>query len=297
MKKVFVLLLTLVTFQLAYSQDKVILNSEDIIQGKILNDEFGSVSMVVTTDGIKDTIQILKTQVQKIVYGPDAIFTRPISVGFSPSITFLGVRKQLNDVLVSNSYDGNYTSWLFGQSSSQFPKVTSFLSLVLEGNYRLNKRNALGLKGGIFNHIQAKGYNYDKGGHVEINYMDMGIIPFFRWYALSDKIHFDLGPSFNMIALKGEGLVADVFQEGPNSMKRLAIGVTAGAGVSIFERSHSYLHLNINYQFFTTKATLDPIYYVDSNEVSSVVIPSQEIKLNQFSIGIIYGRKFKDWFE
>jgi hypothetical protein len=296
MKKL-IFLLVIFSTTLAFGQDKVILNSKDEINGKILNDEFGAVKMVVNENGLKDTVQILKTQVKKIVYGPETVFNRPVSVGFSPNLTFWGVRSQLNDILVSNNFDGTYTSWLFGQTTSQFPKVTSFLSLVVEGNYRLTKQNSLGLKFGIFNHLQAKGYNYDKGGHVEFKYFDVGLIPYFRWFNATDKFHIDIGPSLNLVSLKGEGLVPEVYQEGPSSEKRLIPGLALGAGFSIYEKSHSFLHLKVNYQFFIAKATLDPIYYVDFNEITTMVIPSEEVRLNQFSIGIIYGRKFNDWFD
>ncbi len=202
MKKLIFLLVIFMSANLL-AQDQVILNSRDVIEGEILNDEFGAVKMVVTKDGINDTIQILKTQIKDIVYSPDAVLNRPVTIGFAPALTFLGVRSQLNEVLVSNNFDGNYSSWLFGPTTSQFPKVTSFLSLALDGNWRVDYRYGFGLKFGVFNHILAKGYNYDKGGQVEFNYLDVGLIPYVRWYTSNNQIHFDLGPSFNLVSLKG----------------------------------------------------------------------------------------------
>lgn len=294
MKKLIFLLLVFVSVNL-FAQDQVILNSKDVIKGEILNDEFGAVSMVVLTDGVYDTIQILKTQIEKIVYEPDAVFDRPVTLGFAPAITFMGVRRQLNDVLVRNAFDGDYSSWLFGPATSQFPKVTSFLSLAIDGNWRVARQYGFGLKFGVFNHILAKGYNYDKGGHVQFNYLDVGLIPYVRWYNSTNQIHFDLGPSFNLVSLKGEGTVPDVYQEGPESTSKLFLGINIIAGVAIYEKSHSYLHLNFGYQklFGTTK--LNPMYYKDSFEITTMVIPMEEITMSQFSIGLTYGRKFRDF--
>jgi hypothetical protein len=294
MKKLIFLLIIFMSANLI-AQDQVILNSTDIIEGEILNDEFGAVKMVVTTDGVKDTIQILKTQIKKIVYSPDAVFDRPVTIAFAPALTFLGVRSQLNDVLVKNDFDGNYSSWLFGPTTSQFPKVTSFLSLALDGNWRVAQRYGFGLKFGVFNHILAKGYNYDKGGQVELNYLDVGLIPYVRWYNSNYKIHFDLGPSFNLISLKGEGTVPDVYQQGPEASNNLHLGLNVNAGVAIYEKSHSYLHLNFGYQKLFGMARLNPIYYKDSFEMTQMVIPMEEVRMSQFSIGLTYGRKFKEF--
>ncbi len=294
MKKLIFLLVILVSLNVS-AQDQVVLNSSDVIEGKILNDEFGAVSMIVQNKGVRDTIQILKTQIDKIIYGPEAMLDRPVTIGFAPSITMLGVRGQLRNILVTNSFDGNYSSWLFGPTTSQFPKVTSFLSLAVDGNWRITNQVGLGLKFGLFNHIQAKGYNYDKGGQVEFNYFDVGMIPYVRWYNSLNKIHFDLGPSFNIVTLKGEGSVPEVYQEGPEPSARLFVGLNVNAGVAIYEKSHSYLHLNFGYQKLFGKTNLNPIYYKDSFEITTMVIPMEEIRMSQFSIGLTYGRKFREF--
>lgn len=292
MKKLIFLLVLFLSFDI-FAQDHVVLNSDEIIYGKILNDEFGAVRLVVDNEGFSDTIQILKTQISKIVYCPGAVFHRPVSIAFSPSITFFGVRRQLNDLLVTNNFDGMYDSWLFGPTTSQFPKVTSFLSLAVDGNYRVGNRLGFGLKFGLFNHILAKGYNSEKGGHVAFKYSDVGLTPYVRLFNLNNKVHLDVGPSFNLVSLKGEGTVPEVFQEGPASENRLFLGMNLGAGVAIYEKSHSYLHFNLTYQQIFGKATVNPVYYKDYLEMTSMVIPSQDIRMSQFAIGLSYGRKFR----
>jgi hypothetical protein len=276
-KKLLFLVFGLLTLAM-HAQDVVLLNNNKILEGEIIRDGFGAITIQVDKDGKLETFQLLKDQIRSINYDH---FQRRLSIGLFAGRTLTGARQSLADVFYENGFRRTGDVYLYNRR----------MLLALDAAFLLTPENDLGLMFMTQDHFRGNAYS-DKGG-MEFYFNNFSILPFYRRYFWSHRLSLRCGPSVNTIKFWAEddyyyystGFGGDVTQTIP--------GLYFDGTIAILELKATSLKFFTSYHQLLGKVKVEEVVGTDYNGNTVQYLRAGTFKANQLSIGLSFAFKFK----
>ncbi len=261
-----------------HAQDVITLNNKKVLEGEIIRDGFGAITLQVEKNGVLQTFQLLKDQIRSIDYDH---FQRRLSVGLTAGKSFYGARQSLADLFYENGFRRSYGVNFYNRR----------MLLGVDIAYLLTPENDLGLM--IMTQDHFRGSAYGDNGGLQFYFNNFSILPFYRRYFWKHRLSLRAGPSFNTIKFWAEDDYYYYSSSRGGDVTQSIPGLFFDGSIALWELKSSSLRFFISYHHILGEIKVAELSGTDYNGNSVLYLEEGSFKANQASFGISFTVKLK----
>lgn len=278
MKKCLLFCLFGLMMSVMQAQDVVTMTNGQVFEGEIVRDGFGTLTVTVDKGDHQETFQLFKHSVKSIKYDH---FHRKITCSILFGRSMVGARNTFGDLLFRNGYTQAFGYSIYNRRPLMGADV----------GYLFIPENELGIM--LMNQDHFGGSAYAETGSLQFYFNNFTFLPYYKKFFWDHRLSIRAGLSFSNFRFRADD---NYFYYGRNAAEitnHFMPGIFLGTSIAILERKTTTLRVMASYHQAFGKLKVDKVVGQDFNGNTFVLLEKDEFGVNQFSMALVFGVKFR----